>query len=220
MRYSLSIAETPRDREALFSFRYPIYVEEMRKPQKHADHERRRIEDPLDASAYNIIAKNQSGEIVGCVRVNFSRDGELGCYEELLDMRAVGLDHPRHTSICTRLMISKAHRRSTLAARLSCACFELDLERHIRWNFIDCTDSVVPFFSGLGYVRTHGPTHPEYGLTNAMRLDLQDVEHLKGIGSVFCNVIENNSLRSAHSAIGKDNFNDPHSVRYVANGGV
>ncbi len=40
---TIRLAETAKNREKLFRFRYEVYVEEMRRLQKHADHERRWI---------------------------------------------------------------------------------------------------------------------------------------------------------------------------------
>jgi len=193
MRYSLSIAETLEDRERLYRFRYAIYVEEMRRPQKYADHDRMRIIDPLDECGHNIIATGERGDIVGCVRVNFTKDGGIDYYERLLDMSAVGANHPSKTSLCTRMMVAESHRRSLLATKLSCACFQLGLDHGIRWSFVDCNDHLVGFFERLGYLRTHRPVHDEYGQVNAMRMDLHAVDHLKAVGSPFAKI--------AHAAI-------------------
>jgi hypothetical protein len=42
--------------EQLFSFRYRIYVEEMQRKQKYADHSSKQIRDPLDDFAINLVA--------------------------------------------------------------------------------------------------------------------------------------------------------------------
>ena len=171
--------------DALYFFRYRIYVEEMGRPQKHADHAGRRIRDPLDDCGYNIVAWNAAGDIAGCVRVNLARHGGLEYYSDLLGLKAVGAEHPTATSVCTRLMVLPEHRRSTLATRLSCAAFDLALDHGVVWNFLDCNDHLVGFFSRMGYVRTHTAVHEEYGRVNAMRLNLRDLCHLKATGSVF-----------------------------------
>ena len=52
--------------DALYAFWYRIYVEEMARPQKYADHATRRIRDPLDDRGYNIVAWDAAGQISGC----------------------------------------------------------------------------------------------------------------------------------------------------------
>ena len=74
MTHEIRLAATDVELEALYAFRYRIYVEEMGRPQKYADHDMRRIRDPLDETGRNLVAWDNS-EIVGCVRVNFARDG-------------------------------------------------------------------------------------------------------------------------------------------------
>lgn len=171
--------------DALYFFRYRIYVEEMARRQKYADHATRRIRDPLDDRGHNIVAWDMAGQITGCIRVNLARDGALDYYTNLLGLKAVGAEHPAATSVCTRLMISPEHRGSTLATRLSCAAFDFGLDHGVVWNFLDCNDHLVDFFARMGYERTHTAVHEEYGRVNAMRLNIRDYSNLKTTGSVF-----------------------------------
>ncbi|MBM3466201.1 MAG: hypothetical protein FJX76_29290 [Armatimonadetes bacterium] len=41
-------AESPAEREAIYRFRYDVYVAELGKAMPHADHERRTVRDPED----------------------------------------------------------------------------------------------------------------------------------------------------------------------------
>jgi hypothetical protein len=77
-----------------------------------------------------------------------------------------------------------------LPLMLVLACYRLGLERNIRWNFIDCNDHLVGFFTRLGFVQ-HLPKawHPEYGHVTRMRLDLLDEAHLASVCSPFLGVL-------------------------------
>lgn len=183
--WRLKVATSDAELEALYAFRYRIYVEEMARPQKYADHTTRRIRDPVDNCGHNIVAWDAEGQISGCVRVNLARDGALDYYSGLLGLKAVGAEHPAATSVCTRLMILPKYRGSTLATRLSCASFDFGLDRGIVWNFLDCNDHLVGFFARMGYERTHSAVHEEYGRVNVMRLNIRDYAHLKATGSIF-----------------------------------
>jgi GNAT superfamily N-acetyltransferase len=183
--WALEVVTSDDALDALYAFRYRIYVEEMARPQKYADHATRRIRDPLDGRGYNIVAWDAEGEISGCIRVNLARDGALDYYSGLLGLKAVGTEHPATTSVCTRLMILPKYRRSRLATRLSCASFDLGLNHGVVWNFLDCNDHLVEFFTRLGFERTHIAVHEEYGRVNVMRLNIRDYAHLKATGSIF-----------------------------------
>lgn len=187
---TIRFANTAEDLEAIYRFRYRIYVEEMRRPQKNADHLARRINDELDLNGHNIAAFDGT-EIVGVVRANFARDGALGQYEEFYDLHSVGSDHPIRTSITTRLMVASAHRRSAVPTMLVVACYRLGLANDIRWNFIDCNDHLVRFFTRFGFVR-HLPQgqHAEYGNVTRLRLDLRDAAHLAAVRSPFLHLLK------------------------------
>lgn len=171
--------------DRLFTFRYRIYVEEMGRKQKYADHARRLIQDPLDATAHNVVALDGQGQIAGCVRLNLCRDGGTDYYESLTRMEDVGSDHPYHTSLCTRLMVAPEFRKSPLAARLACACYDIAMAQGVVWNFVDCNEHLVPFFRRLGYRFTHRAFHEEYGDVIVMRLNLQDIDGLHAMQSLF-----------------------------------
>src|SRR5262245_41407115 len=98
--WRIEVATAEHALDALYAFRYRVNVEDMTGRQKSAYHAARRIRDPLDDTGYNIVAWDSTESIAGCVRVNFARDGALDCYGapdyygELLNMSAVGSDHP------------------------------------------------------------------------------------------------------------------------------
>lgn len=187
---AIRIAAAADDAELrqVFAFRYRIYVEEMNRVQHYADHARRQIVDPLDGAAHNLVAWN-GAEVVGVVRVNFAREGGLGLYEALYGMADVGADHPARTAITTRLMTAPEYRGSPLAVRLSMAAYGLGLAAGIRWNFMDCNDHLVPFFTALGYVRHRGIVdHPEYGAVHCMVFDLEDRAGLAALRSPLLRV--------------------------------
>jgi hypothetical protein len=178
-------ARSAEDLERVYRFRYRIYVEEMRRKQKYADHALRRIEDPLDVGAINLAAFREN-EVVGTVRINFSRTSDIGYYGDFYAMTSVGDDHPAHTSINTRLMIAPEFRKSRLALKMAIASYEFGAPKGIKWNFVDCNDHLVAFFKGLGYIE-HVPKaeHEEYGLVTRLRLDVLNVVHLGLVNSPF-----------------------------------
>jgi predicted GNAT family N-acyltransferase len=198
---SIKLALTEAELEEVYRFRYRVYVDEMNRNQTFADHENRRIADPLDKAAYNFVA-TRAGMILGIVRVNFCREIDIGYYNELYATHIVGREHPSMTSISTRLMIRPELRGSTLAVRLCLSAYSHAFESGIEHNFIDCNDHLVPFFKGLGYI-AHVPKveHPEYGLVNPMRLKLTDEAHLVKMRSPFLPIFKRMRSRQAATAV-------------------
>jgi GNAT superfamily N-acetyltransferase len=187
--FQIRAAQTSEDLEAVYRFRYLIYVEEMKRKQVYADHVRRRIVDPLDEGAINLVAWSGE-EVVGTLRINFPRDSFIGQYEEFYEMGSVGEDHPQHTSINTRLMVAPHVRNTGLGLSLGLASYAYGAPLGIKWNFIDCNDHLLPFYLGLGYI-AHAPKaeHPEYGLVNRLRLNALDMKHFVEIRSPLGRVL-------------------------------
>src|SRR6478752_4344218 len=107
-------ATTDDEREAIYRFRYSVYVNEMGRYTASADHARRRLVDPEDQRSWNFYA-SENGEIVASNRVTWGGAGssarQIAQYgltpflEELpADLLCVG----------ERTMVGAAHRGTTL----------------------------------------------------------------------------------------------------------
>src|SRR5260370_12053413 len=105
-------------------------------------------------------------------------------------MCSAGPFHPRARSMCTRLMVVPRLRRTSLAMRLAQASYAFGLRNQIRYNFIDCDDHLVGFFTRLGYRFQRRAEHPEYGMGNVMRLDMLDRANLVRQRSPFLAVLD------------------------------
>ena len=203
--------------EAIYRFRYRIYVEEMNRLQFDADHSIKRIEDPLDHGGYNFAAFH-GNEVVGAVRVNFPRTSSIGHYETYLDMRSAGFFHPSATSMCTRLMVAQRLRRTSLAMRLAQVSYKFGLFNRIRYNFVDCDDQLTRFFARLGYIIHRRAVHPEYGMGTVMRLDLLDRAHLAQTRSPFLAIFDeaieqlNDASQGTRTAVSPRSADHVHSV--------
>jgi hypothetical protein len=184
----IRLAFTSEELTKIYQFRYRISVDQMAFPQFYADHTKRIIKDPFDGGAYNFAAFQQE-QVVGVLRFNFSRTSNISYYENFLNMKSVGRDHPNATSISTRLMVVPRLRGTSLALRLCQAGYEFGLRHEIRYNFVDCNDHLTGFFERLGYRFQGRAEHPEYGIGTVMRLDLLDRLHLAKMRSPFLAVL-------------------------------
>jgi hypothetical protein len=178
------LVDSSAEAQAVFRLRYDVYVSELGREQRHANHELRTIEEPLDASAL-LWAAYDDGRLVGTVRCNFSRDSDLGEYAELYQMSGVPM-HPASTTITTKLLVASEYRNTSLAYRLAVAEYRKVLAEGGTHDVIDVYPARVPFFERLGY-RVHVPevVHSEFGKVIVMSLDLRDAAHLARVGSPF-----------------------------------
>lgn len=184
-KVSIRRAESPEDIEALFRFRYAVYVEEMNRAQRHADHLLRRIEEPLDATGANFIAL-VNDRVVGSIRWNSGANTDFGEYAEFYSMECAGPYFPRHCGITTKLMVSPEYRRSALGIQLCLAGYEYARNAGLVADFMDCNPHLERQFLQFGYrMYRERFQHPEYGTVLPMVLVCADLEHLERVRSPF-----------------------------------
>lgn len=168
----------------LYSFRYRIYVDEMGRTQRYADHDAKIIKDPLDDFAVQGVAFD-NGAMVGCLRANFLRDGDIGEYKSLYRIDDLSPAEIAGASICTRFMVEPTLRGTALPMRLLLQQYADALEQRITTCYVDCNEPMRDFFIRFGFKSLFLTQHPEYGRVEVMRLDIEDAEHLVSVRSPF-----------------------------------
>ena len=202
----IHIAETEDERHAIYAFRYRVYIEEMRKPYRHADHQRKILRDALDEKAILLYATNNH-EITGTVRINWGEDEDAFMTFSDLCALANFANFPADSlSFCSRLMVHQQHRYSAVAAALSTAAYLKGRERNTQFNFVHCAPRLLPLFKRMGFRQYTQPFHdPEIGAQVPLVLVFEDVEHLRASRSPFLvNALEqHNSNRAARWFVNK-----------------
>jgi GNAT superfamily N-acetyltransferase len=186
MPIEIRMAQTQSDADAIFRLRYEVYVEELKRSQRYADHAERTVAEPLDRTG-NLFCAFENGRVVGTVRTNYASKCDLGEYEELYAMASASAgQHPQSTSITTKLLVSAEHRNSSLGYQLAVATYQTALNDGIEYDFVDVYPARIPFFERLGY-RIHRPavSHAEYGAVVVMSLAIRDEFHFRKVGSPF-----------------------------------
>ncbi len=184
MRYTFRTHTAADCPDELYAFRYKIYVEEMNRPQSDACHETKTIKDFLDDTAHHTIVYC-ADEIVACVRNNLPREGALGYYEDFYGINRLTDQDRAMTSICTRYMVAKEHRRTSLSLDILRFNFIFGLTLEVDSCYMDCNSHLVRYFSRFGYVPQAEKHHPEYGDVTILRLNINDTAYLKSVGSPF-----------------------------------
>ena len=176
---------------AVYHQRYDVYVEELKYPQRYADHSQRTVIEPLDETGH-ILGAFDRGVLVGSVRINYGSEAAFGHYSELYDMRRFGRYFPGRLSTCTKFIITRPYRFGTLMTKLSNASYKYSPlhEAGNAFNLIDSKPPLDTYFRRMGY-RQIKPSilHPEAGLVIPLVLPIFDKQYLTAIGSPFCRLL-------------------------------
>lgn len=183
----IKIAQTEAIKQAIYKFRYQIYIEEMGKPYQQADHSKKILTDYLDDTATLLYAE-QEGEIIGTVRINWGKDVETFKYFDDSNFGISIFKHfpPQTFSFNSRLMLSSKYRKSMLAKDLAEKSYFLGRNNQVQFNFISCNPLLTPFFFRLGF-RNYKKSFLDQnsGEQIPMVLIVEDVEHLYTVKSPF-----------------------------------
>ena len=76
MRAGIHIAETKDEKQAVYRFRYQVYVEEMGRYRSIADHENRLMTEPEDDHS-RIFYAAEGDEVVATARLTWGGDAPL-----------------------------------------------------------------------------------------------------------------------------------------------
>ncbi len=215
MELDIHIARTEEELNELYQLRYKIYIEELGRTQKHADHALRTIKEPIDEFSENFVAYHH-GQLIGAVRFHFCNRYEDSVYQDVYKFKRFGHFYPNHISYVTKLIVLPEFRNRIIALRLAEACYRLGMKMTY-FNIIDCYQPLIPFFIRLGYrFYTEDTYHPEFGKVTPMVLLSRDFIHLEKVKSPFAHVPERNWYKEEAESnhFFNENFADRHQEIY------
>jgi Cyclic nucleotide-binding domain/Acetyltransferase (GNAT) domain len=149
------VAETEAEREAVFSFRYSVYAEELGRKLGNADHGRRLVHDEEDDKPYTILlyTDDGAGQLTGTVRLRRWEPGQVPAkdWDTFSMERFEGLGE-MCTSEIGRLMIEPGHRGQLGLVSMVCAVYQLyAAELPADVGFINCAAGLVRHYRLLGF---------------------------------------------------------------------
>lgn len=179
------VVTDPRHLEQLYAFRYQVYVSELRRKQRLADHAAKRIAEPMDEYSTNLAAFDARDRVIGACRITFSGDGPMP-RDDWYDFSGLAARHPGGVAFTSKLMIDRTYRRSGLFQQITRAAFRTIIGREAPVTVIDCNDPLVTLYEKLGFVRYKSTfNHPDYGEVTPMVLYNFYLDHLRAVGSPF-----------------------------------
>jgi len=111
-------ARSEQDREQLFRFRYEVYVQEMGRYRRTADHQGRRLIEPEDVHSI-LYGAREDGQVVGTSRLTFGADGFSARQIDQYSLDPFLSEVPaRLMAIGERLMVTPSLRGSSVTSML------------------------------------------------------------------------------------------------------
>ncbi len=148
----IAIAETAAEKQAVYRFRYKVYVEEMGRYRSTADHQQRVLVEPCDAHS-RIFYATEDSEVVATTRLTWGGDAPLptrmiaqyDLLPFLAELPATAL------AVGERGMVVPRLRGSDLFLRLLGASLRFVNEQRIQLWFGDCEPHLLNLYLGLGF---------------------------------------------------------------------
>jgi Cyclic nucleotide-binding domain/Acetyltransferase (GNAT) domain len=149
------MAETEEEREAVFSFRYSVYAQELGRKLGNADHGRERVHDEEDDKPYTTLlyTDDGAGRLTGTIRIRRWEPGEVPPKDwETFSMDRFDGLREMPTAEIGRLMIEPGHRGQLGLVSLSCAVYQLYAGvLAADAAFINCAAGLVRHYRLLGF---------------------------------------------------------------------
>jgi predicted GNAT family N-acyltransferase len=201
----VQVATTPEEKQAIYQFRYNIYIEEMRKCLQYANHTEKTLEDKLDKTAMLLYIKFED-EIIATVRKNLLSSSSLP--ENLSQVFAIhqftAAFSTQTLSFSSRLMVAPRWRNSSILGMIVMEFYRDARARNLQFDFSHAAPWLIPFYENLGYRRyIDNFLDEDAGLQIPMVLLMEDVEHLRAVRSPFYRV----ARKAGNAPTAKDWFN-------------
>jgi len=184
--YEVGLAETEEQKEAVYRFRYTVYVEEMGRYQGSADHAGRRLVEPDDEHSWIFSARDDDGEVVGTARLSWGGNGfterqidEYGLAPFLAELPS------GHVALGERVMVRSDLRGSGLVEELLECRDATGLAHDVRIQFSACEPHLLSLYLGRGR-RTYATRNintPEAGYLIPLVAFPQGADALLGVGA-------------------------------------
>jgi CRP-like cAMP-binding protein len=189
-RLVVTRAASEDERQAVYRFRYDVYVREMGKVDlAEADHGRRTVRDGLDDGAVLYVARQggasgRPGPILGTLRTVHGRDAIPRAVHALEEFDHFSAFPPEAFSFTGRLMVAPGGRGGQAMPALVQRAYADGLDGPVEFDFCTCAPGLVDLYEHLGYRRFAGNlADPVLGYMVPLVLVLRDADHLRTIRS-------------------------------------
>lgn len=186
------VATTPEEREAIYRFRYSVYVEELGRKLGLGDPDRRWIHDPEDNRAYTTLFYTGSPEeMTGTLRLRHWSPGEVPPADhQTFSMQLFGRLNELSVSELGRFMIKPNARNRLVFVSLCREAYETAAARGVDLAFANCAPRLVPLYLKLGFRAYAGsPVSTPDGVEVPLVMVPSDHAHFERVGSFFAPLV-------------------------------
>ncbi len=180
---TIGIAQTAEERDAVYRFRYSVYVEEMGRYQGTADHDGHRLSDAEDEWSWIAYARD-GDEVVATTRLTWGGAGFSPRQIEQYGLDPFLAELPADLlAVGERTMVAPAWRGTDVFLQVSAEFEPMTTERGIRVVFGACEPHLVSFYGR--WQRPYGTRNinsAESGYLIPLVCFLPDAEALVGLG--------------------------------------
>ncbi len=185
-------AKSREERDAVYAFRYKVYVEELGRELGGADHVRKVVCDEDDEQDGSVLLyTGPLDDISATVRLRIWQPGRIPRHEfDMLSMsRFPGIEQ-RTISELGRLMIRPTLRGKLLLPSLVRSVYERGVAAGVDLGFCYCAPGLVPHYRKLGFRPYAAPLVPTVdGLEVPLVGIASDAKYLKQMGSPVASLV-------------------------------
>ncbi len=181
----IKICDTYEERLEVYRLRYHVYIIEMGRKQKYADHERKVIEEPIDNKSI-IFSANKNGTCIGTIRLTIREEHPLECEEFYgLDKYINYKDH--EIAEVGKFLFLKEYRSTRYILDLLLYAYRWAFMKGIRVVFFNSNPHLLKLYTKVG-CKLCGPyfLHPDLKeMVAPLVFIVDDLHYLMRIGSPF-----------------------------------
>ncbi len=150
MAFVVGRAETEDEKEAVYRFRYSVYVEEMGRYQQSADHVGRRLVEPEDEQGWIFFARD-GDDVVGTARLSWGADGFSPRQIDEYSLTPF-LDEVPHSMLAVgeRVMVMPKYRGTGLVDELLECRRAMAADHDVRLVFSACEPHLLSLYLSQG----------------------------------------------------------------------
>jgi len=185
---TVSVATTQEEREAIYHFRYQVYVEELRRDYPDADHDRKWLRDEDDEQDYTVnLYMGPPDQILSVVRLLIWPAGQVPeDYHRSFSMEIFPGIEDLVTSEIGRLMVKPSARGKTVFPSLINAMYEHLVQRDSQLSFLYCVPGLVKHYRRNLGTRPYGGRLIQAGSSVGipMVIIVSDSDHFAQSGAI------------------------------------
>ena len=204
MSFNIKLATTTEEKEAIYRFRYIVYVEELGKHHIDADHVTKMMFDNADDNALLYFAINEVG-VIGTVRLMPGKNGFTSKLSDYFEIDKFEKAFPlAEMAIIDRLIVARKYRNIQLGHALSLATFSEGQKLGTRIVFMTSEEKTMPMHIHYGWRCYMAPKiiHASIKRFNFIFFT-RDYAYLNKIGSPFVHHIDKDLLNARDEYVGK-----------------